>query len=91
MTLLIEILCLPDDADDLIVALCEGGIDTWIATYPIEIAPEHLRDASVREQVTGRQKRTVLRFTAEESAVDVVRDVVEDGTIWHAVALAAKA
>ncbi len=90
MTLLIEILCAPDDADTLVEALRNNGIDTWIALHPIEIAPESLEHASVRERVTGRRKRTALRFLGENPALDVVRDVVEDGTVWHAIDVAAQ-
>ncbi|WP_010162441.1 MULTISPECIES: hypothetical protein [unclassified Sphingomonas] len=90
MTLLIEILCAPDDADALVDALRDHGIDTWITLQPIEIAPESLKDASVRERVTGRRKRTALRFLGDDSALDAVRDVVEDGTVWHAIDVAAQ-
>ena len=48
MTLLIEILCAPDDADALVDALRDHGIDTWITLQPIEIAPESLKDAIAR-------------------------------------------
>lgn len=90
MTLLIEILCAPDDADTLVDALREHGIDTWITLQPIEIAPESLENASVRERVTGRRKRTALRFLGEESALAIVREVVENGTVWHAIDVAAQ-
>ena len=81
----LELICHGDDEEALIGAMRAVDVDAPIDALHLDVHPLDLSYGSIRERITGRSPRLLLRVLADEDACNAVLKQLADVHLQHPV------